>query len=429
MAFPRFPASVGRIRTQVVSTWSAALDGPYGRTARRWAAPAVRVLGPVTPLGWSVVAAAFLSWVVWLSTGWAEAGAMCMAGFVLVFLSVAWSLLQGGMEVSLSLSPTRVTAGESAGGEVVLRRVGRRRRLPAVVELPVGMGRGRFYVGGSVGSVQVEQYSVFTEKRGVVRVGPARSISGDPFGLVRREQTWTGICELFVHPHTVHLPALDAGMIRDLEGRSTTDPSPSDLDFHTVRPYVPADDRRHVHWKATARSGSVGPSETQSLLVKQYYDTRRSHLGLVVDVDAGHYPDPDDVEMALEAAASLAVRACRDELDVSVAAGDRLIHAAPLPVLLDGFAQVEVGSEHLSESVVRLMTAAPQMSLVVFVVGPQTDHDDLRLGVSLLPASVRPVILRVHPGHQPGLSTFPGASAMVIGRVEDLPMLVREGTL
>lgn len=401
-------------------------ESPYGEAAVSVLGPVARWLAPVTALGWGFLGAAVLGVLVWRSTGWNEALAASATVAILILISFVLSWWQGHMEVELSVTATSVGVGDPVDGRLDVRRPGRETLLPAMVEVPVGEGCGCFHLlqGRAVHS---EPFTVLTRRRGVIEVGPARSVSGDPFGLVRREQLWSDTLEVCVHPRTVPLPSLDAGLIRDLEGRTTTDPSPSDLDFHTVRPYVPADDRRHVHWKATARSRSTGQS--QSLLVKQYYDTRRSHLGLLVDIDPARYRDEEEVELALEVAASLAVRARRDELDVTVAAGPKLIDAPVIARLLDGFARVEPGPVRMVDSALRLVGVAPQLSLVVFVVGPNSDQGDLRLALSVLPVTVRAVMLRIDPEVESGPSAFPGAVALTLARSSDLRRLVRGGGL
>ena len=60
----------------------------------------------------------------------------------------------------------------------------------------------------------------------------------------------------------------------------------SDLAFHALREYQPGDDRRYVHWRSSAKHGR--------LLVRQFLDTRRSHLAVVVDTDPGYAGGEDD---------------------------------------------------------------------------------------------------------------------------------------
>ena len=114
------------------------------------------------------------------------------------------------------------------------------------------------------------QVPIPTGRRGVVPVGPVRTVRADPVGLVRRELIWADVAELFVHPRTIGIPSLSTGLIRDLEGKPTRDLSNNDVSFHALREYLPGDERRYIHWKSTARTGKY--------MVRQFEETRRSHL-------------------------------------------------------------------------------------------------------------------------------------------------------
>ena len=67
------------------------------------------------------------------------------------------------------------------------------------------------------------------------------------------------------------------GVIRDQEGTPSDEISMSDLAFHALREYVPGDELRHVHWRSSAKANK--------LQIRQYHDTRRSHLTVVLDDD------------------------------------------------------------------------------------------------------------------------------------------------
>ena len=110
-----------------------------------------------------------------------------------------------------------------------------------------------------------------TDRRSVIPVGPPSAVRSDPLGLVRRDvveqTTWSCSCTRRSSPGLAR-----PGLERDLEGQTTNDLSTSDVAFHTLRDYVPGDDRRHVHWRSTAKAGR--------LMVRQFVDTRRSHLAV-----------------------------------------------------------------------------------------------------------------------------------------------------
>ena len=140
---------------------------------------------------------------------------------------------------------------------------------------------------------------------------------GDPLGLIRWDEQWSGTTELLVLPRMVAVDSLGGGTIRDQEGTPSDEVSLSDLAFHALREYVPGDDLRHVHWRSSAK--------TDTLQVRQYHDTRRSHTTVVVDDDETSYADPEDFETAVSVAASVAARADRDGVDVSFLCGEHAV--------------------------------------------------------------------------------------------------------
>ena len=80
----------------------------------------------------------------------------------------------------------------------------------------------------------------------------------------------------------------------------TTDLSSADVSFHALRDYVPGDDRRHIHWKTTAR--------TNKLMVRQFEETRRAHLAISLSINTEEYASEDEFELAISAAASIGRR-------------------------------------------------------------------------------------------------------------------------
>ena len=201
-----------------------------------------------------------------------------------------------------------------------------------------------------------------TGARGVVPVGPATTVHGDPLGLVRRTVAWTERTELVVHPRTISLESLGAGLLRDLEGQVTPDLSMSDLAFHALREYQPGDDRRYIHWRSSAKH--------DRLLVRQFLDTRRSHLAVVVDTSPEVYTGgEDDVEVGISCAASLALRSILDEQDTTVVCRGETASRTTAPLTLDALARADVGPLDLYASVGQAAALAPDASVAVLVTG------------------------------------------------------------
>src|SRR5680860_967840 len=66
-------------------------------------------------------------------------------------------------------------------------------------------------------------FVVPTGRRGLVPVGPVRTVRADPVGLVHKELIWADEALLRVHPRTISIPSMSTGLIRDLEGNPTRD--------------------------------------------------------------------------------------------------------------------------------------------------------------------------------------------------------------
>ncbi len=384
--------------------------------------PYVRV---VTPLGWGFVATAALLWGAGTRLGWAELRVAAVAAVGLVALSVLLTLGGTSLRLRLWLVPLRVTAGGTSQATITAVNRGRT-SPPATIELPVGESMATFAVPMLRPAEQYRSFlNVPTTRRGVITVGPVTTVRGDPLGLARREVSRAEAVELFVHPNVILLPSLDAGLVRDLEGRPTTDPSASDLDFHTLRTYQPGDERRHVHWRSSAKASAA--RGTTSLLVKSYTDTRRSHLGVVFDARSASYVDEEAFETGIVAAASVAVRALSDEMDVTVVAGDHAVDRSGVARTLDGFARVEPTTTDLPALAAHLVTLAPATSIVLLVTGSENPFTDLRRSTAQFGPQVRTIALRIRPGHPTSTASAYGLTVLSMGELADLSRLLSVG--
>jgi uncharacterized protein (DUF58 family) len=146
------------------------------------------------------------------------------------------------------------------------------------------------------------RYHVSCLARGTYFFGPIRLESGDPFGLLTREEVRNLTTFLLVYPLVVPLGQLNlpAGVPvgeRTTPRRILEDP----LRPAGVRAYMLGDEPRRIHWKATARTGTL-----QS---KIFEATTQHTLALFVDARTFDRPslgyDPDLLELALCTAASV----------------------------------------------------------------------------------------------------------------------------
>ncbi|MGO1317778.1 MAG: DUF58 domain-containing protein [Cellulomonadaceae bacterium] len=395
----------------------AALRRPLAALGR----PLSRVAEHASPLGWLLVAVSLLALLVGRRYGWDE---LIVAGTGLGAVLVLAALMTIGRStytVTVDLADHRVIVGQRALGKIAVRNVGRGRLLPAQIILPVGAGSANFDLPSmAAGAVHEEVFAVPTARRAVVVVGPVRSVRGDALGLVRREVTWTEPTELYIHPRTVSLAGVRAGLMRDLEGAATRVISENDMSFHALREYVPGDDRRNIHWRTSARIGT--------LMVRQYEDTRRTHTALGISLDPADYASEDEFELAVTIYASIGVQLIRDEMEVTAVAGPQTLATQTPPRLLDGCSGLELlapdpdtDRQMLAQRVAR---AVPNASMALMITGSTTPVEELRESAVHIPSGVRTVFVSCAPGAELALRTHVLLSTCTLGDAADLPRLL-----
>ena len=250
----------------------------------------------------------------------------------------------------IELGRSRVTVGERAVGRVVVSPRGARSMIGTRFELPVGKGTGSFHVPAlATGAEHEELFAIPARRRSVLTIGPVRSVKSDPLGLLQRVKQWSESVELFIHPRVVALNSTTTGFLRDVEGVTTQNLSSSDVAFHTLRDYVPGDDRRSIHWRTTARIGK--------LMVRQFEETQRAHHLIVLSQRMDDYATDEEFETAISVVASLATHALREERRVSVFTHDgELLFPTPQG-LLDRLCRVERTSG--ADSITCLLYTSP----------------------------------------------------------------------
>ncbi|GAA1266109.1 DUF58 domain-containing protein [Arthrobacter pascens] len=407
--------------TEAGKTAGQAIAPAWDAVRGAWSRRVQPVLGVVSVLGWSVLGAAVLLWAAGEAYGWQEAKAAAVAALVLFLIAVGFILGRSSYGVLLDLARTRVAVGDSAVGSIAVSNTSARPLLPADLELPVGASTAVFHLPRmKPQQVHEDLFTIPTARRAVIAVGPVRSVRADPLRLLRRQVLWTKPQDLYVHPKTVALAGSAAGFIRDLEGMPTTDLSSADVSFHALRDYVPGDDRRHIHWKTTAR--------TNKLMVRQFEETRRAHLAISLSVNTDEYASEHEFEMAISAAASIGRQAIREQRELDV-----LTQAGPLRcetgrTMLDGMTRI-AGTPLRKTAVDLARTLAdtvPNASVVFFVVGSQVTPTQLRSAGASVPPGVRSLAVRVDAGAAPARANIGDLTVLTLGELSDLPAVLRK---
>jgi uncharacterized protein (DUF58 family) len=387
----------------------------------------------VRPLGWLVLASGLVCLVVALLAGWRELAVVGAACLLLLMLATPFLFGRTRVAVQLVLEPARIMAGGTvAAGVNVTNRAGGR-IIPTVLELPVGDSVHRYGIPAlGAGATHQESFTVRTERRGVIAVGPATTRRGDPLGLVSRDSLWTGVEEILVRPPMVPLDALGAGLLRDLEGVATDSVSQSDLAFHTLREYAPGDDLRHVHWRSSAKA--MGSGGENQLLVRQYLDTRRSHATIVVDDAPSSWAGPeaggDAFESAMSVAASIIVRAVTDDFEASFVCGQQASSGfagagSSGSIALDAVCRAELGKAGLVASANRAARIAADTSLLFLVTGTGAPFETVLRASAAFPPGVRRLAIVVDPAATAGVTEAGGLTVLRLATKADLPGLLQ----
>ncbi len=383
-----------------------------------------QALEVVKPIGWLLLVIGLGTGVLAQLAHWRELAVLSVACLALLALAVPFLMGRTSVSVDLRLQPERVAAGESVAAGVLVVNRASSRLVPTTLEVPVGSAIHRYGISSlAAGATHEESFTIRTERRGVIPVGPAMTRRGDPIGIFSRDVVWTPVREVLVRPHLLAMDSLGAGLMRDLEGVSTDAVSQSDLAFHALREYVPGDDLRHIHWRSSAKvMASTGES---SLLVRQYQDTRRSHATIVVDDRLAAWGDPEDFETAMAVAASIAVRAVLDEFDVSFVCGSHASSGTDGHLALDAVCRADFGDRGLIESGRQASTLALDTSVAFFVGGNRSEFTDILRAAAAFPPEVKRFGIVVDPEGTSRVTETGGLPVLHLAAKEDLGGLLR----
>ena len=389
--------------------------------ARLRAIPGIRhvmdACSVVTSFGWLVIGAAIAGFVGAILAGWAEAFALFVACLSLLIIAIILVAAPSPYRVFLRLAQERVVAGQTALGEIRVVNDTARRGGSEVIELPIGTGVAEFVIPGvSSHETWDEFFSVLTRRRGVIEIGPARTVRSDGLGLLRRVRSWDNPVTLYVHPRTVRIPFEATGFQVDVEGVVTAKLSSSDVSFHALRDYEPGDDRRAVHWQSTARLGK--------LIVRQYEETHRSHHLIVLDTSRSSW-DRDSFEDGVSVAASLALAGISASRTVSFAAGKTWVPATNAGAMLDALSSLPMsGRADITALARRAYAARPSASYVSIVAPPSVSDAEAAHLAQVTPRDVTVQVLRINPKRRPRRRRLEGGVLYDCPSLRDLAHLV-----
>ncbi len=371
---------------------------------------------PLTTIGLGVLALGLVCWLVGWQLGWIEL-AVVAAGCSLA-LVVAIPFIVGGSRLRLerTLSADRITVGDRLDVALTVTNDARTPSRAVIVDERIGDDSRPLAVptlrnGHSV----TEQYVLTPPRRAALHIGPAVVTRADPLGLMRRDVSQSGVDRCWVYPEHRLLSPVPVGFAKDLEG-PTSDTSPAgDVAFHTIRQYTLGDDRRHIHWRSTAKTGE--------LMVRHYVDNRRPHLAVLLDDDRAVFT-ADSYELAVSAGTSLAFSTMNGQLPLSLRIGTDTVIGERVPGVLETAMEAltlteltDRAEQELLLSAVEFVRQETAASALVMITGHRSAESLLDV-VALVRRLVRVVIISVYDD-EPTLIALPDATVMVAGDLDE----------
>jgi uncharacterized protein (DUF58 family) len=258
-------ASASALIALLVAAWVAVTLVPVlaKRTALRWIG--YRMEYRVTLEGWIYIGGIVLVALAALNTG-NNLLFLILASLIASILmsGILSSITLAGIEMRLQL-PEHIFAAEPVRATLELKNdkltlpsfslrvqgvTQKDASAPAVLETPVYFP----YIPRQEAVSQT--VPLLFPKRGVYRQEAFRIVTRFPFGFLQKARRLDLAAEALVYPSVEAspeflevLPGIQGAMESLTKGRGQ--------DLYSLRDYVPTDSARHVHWKATARFGSL----------------------------------------------------------------------------------------------------------------------------------------------------------------------------
>lgn len=309
-----------------------------------------------------------------------------MAALLLMLPLVSYAV---GMHSLRDLEFSREAPASGWDGETVTFQlvVRSKSRVPRLVleardELPEWLhpeSRGPIVFHAAPNSTTRTAYGVRLEKRGAYRLTGFVVTALDPLGIYSFAKRFPVEGDILVYPVPEAMPELILGGaerygFRELPMAAVRG---SGVDPDGVREYIPGDPLRRMHWKSTARTGTLN--------VIEFEESRAANIVLALNTHRGAHVGTgkqSTFEYLVRAAASMAQSAVRQGASVRLVATEGPDPADSsrrgtdhLYTMLSSLARVEPEDEEpLSQTLIRRVGSLPTgNSLVVFTSGHDAD--------------------------------------------------------
>ncbi|ADB29870.1 protein of unknown function DUF58 [Kribbella flavida DSM 17836] len=360
----------------------------------------------LTGRGIAVLAGSAAAYLLGELAGYALFRAMAGIGLGALLAATFLTVRRPHVDVQRGLSPDRVERGRPALATLRVRNTGTRWQPGFAAHDSAGAERQHVRIRrlGPDGEATY-RYELPTVRRGRLEVGPLVLERSDPLGLAHNRLATGETATLWVHPKRHPTRTVVAGRPRHHHvGRTADDSLRGSADLRDVRPYVVGDEVRHLHWKATARTGQ--------LMVRDFVDPDQPRLTVLLDTRTESLP-PATFEEAVEVAASILFAAsmaghrCRL---LTSAGSDLAAPGGPLASrrFLDELCLVEQTEDRVALLPSALTTGPSSGGAIVVVTGARGTASDL---APLLVRYSSVTVLGIGPVH--GVAPILGARVIL----------------
>ena len=209
----------------------------------------------------------------------ARAGVLAVAVPVLAYVVITRSRVR--IANRRTVEPTRVASGDTVVVNLTLTNRSLIPSGPLMLEdqLPVQFtGRARFAIDGLLGrESRTVSYRMPRLPRGRYRTGPLHLRLTDPFHLVDIRRSFTATSEVLVTPIVDGLPGGEPPRSVDIgDDAGSHSIGTRGADDASTREYRTGDDLRKIHWRSSARTGT--------LQVRQEERPWQGQLSLLLDL-------------------------------------------------------------------------------------------------------------------------------------------------
>lgn len=375
----------------------------------------------ITTRGWALLAFGAVSLPMFLLTSWHEFLLFAVASILIMVMCMMLTSRRIDADVDLEIDAPHVTVGEDVNLRLMLRASADAIRNSPGITLPVNGITHRIPLPpSSTDRNNRIDVTLNAPPRSRIGIGPASISHGDPFGFVRHERETSRSVTVHVHPRIVGLPPSPIGSMRDLDGCASGAIVDDDFEFHELRPYVPGDDLRGVHWLTSARTGNP--------MVRRYEATVRSVPVVRFLPSATDFSDREEFELAVSVFASIGAHCVRWHHMVFVGTHSDVTQASAVTPFLDlcsGIMPIDGQATALQRHPV-FPVSPSAVSLRCHVVGSRHDVVALRrrCASSVETANaVMTVIVKVKRGAPAAIETHGRITVLTVGALDQLRRL------